>query len=288
MNHRYQRIEHLAGSYPVSVLCKTMGISRSGYYAWLKREPSSRQQEDTQLIELLRQEHQRSRQTYGRPRLCEALRQRGQRHSSKRIARLMKANGLVGRPRRRFHPQTTDSRHNGPIAPNRLADTPTPGCVDEIWVTDLTYVATQEGWLYVSAIMDLYSRRIVGWSFGASLAAELPMRALQMALRHRQPTGGTIHHSDRGSQYASAPYRQLLLANGLQPSMSRAANCYDNATMESFWSTLKQELIYRCRFVSRAQAQAAIFDYIETFYNPKRLHSALGYKSPVDFEHQNN
>jgi putative transposase len=288
MNQRYQLIKQLAGEHSVQALCRTLRVSRAGYYVWLRGRSSHRAQKDAQLSALLQQEHQQSRSTYGRPRLQARLRSLGHRHGGKRIARLMKAARLCGRPRRRFVPCTTQSNHSGPIAPNLLAQRNAPTMADEVWITDLTYVQTAEGWLYVSAILDRFSRRVVGWAFGPSLDATLPLAALRMAVRHRKPRSGLVHHSDRGCQYASSQYREQLHLHGLHPSMSRAANCYDNATMESFWSTLKQELVYRHKFLTRAQASAAIFDYIQTFYNPIRLHSALGYKSPVDFEHQNN
>ncbi len=199
------------------------------------------------------------------------LRSLGHRHGGKRIARLMKAANLYGRQRRRFRPRTTQSNHRGPIAPNLLGPGNAPTRRDAVWLTDLTYVETAEGWLYVSAILDRFSRRVVGWAFGATLDTALPLAALNMALEHRRPGHGLVHHSDRGCQYASSQYREQLLRRGCHPSMSRAANCYDNAAMESFWSTLKQELVYRQRFLTRAQASAAIFDYIQTFYNPVRL-----------------
>ncbi len=281
-------IKQLVGEHSVGALCQTLEVSRAGYYAWRQGRPSHRAQADAEITVLLRQEHQQSRMTYGRPRLQARLRSLGHRHSAKRIARLMKAARLCGRPRRRFVPRTTHSNHAGPIAPNLLAQRHAPTRADEVWITDLTYVQTAEGWLYVSAILDRFSRRVVGWAFGPSLDTALPLAALRMALRHRRPHQGLVHHSDRGCQYASSQYREQLNHYGLNPSMSRAANCYDNAAMESFWSTLKQELVYRHRFLTRAHAAAAIFDYIETFYNPVRLHSALRYKSPVDFEHQNN
>lgn len=288
MKERYQCIKQLAGEHQVQILCQTLLVSRTGYYAWRRGRSSRREQEDALITVLLREEHLQSRRTYGRPRLRLRLRSRGHRHSGKRIARLMKAANLYGRLRRRFRPRTTESHHGGPIAPNLLTQQNAPTGTDAVWITDLTCVETAEGWLYVSAILDRFSRRVVGWAFGATLDTALPLAALNMALRHRRPRHGLIHHSDRGCQYASSQYREQLHRHGLHPSMSRAANCYDNATMESFWSTLKQELVYRQKFLTRSQASAAIFDYIQTFYNPLRLHSALGYQSPVDFELQNN
>ncbi len=288
MKARFERIKQMEAEHTVMLLCEAFDASRSGYYAWRQRAPSRRAREDAQLKELICQEHVKSRKTYGRPRLQAALLQGGRRHSSKRIGRLMKAADVRACQRRRFRPCTTDSNHGGPIAPNHLAQRPAPQKQDETWVTDLTCVQTGEGWLYVSAILDLFSRAAVGWAFGESMETTLPLAALRMALAHRQPKKGLLHHSDRGSQYASAEYRAELARQGIEASMSRPANCYDNAAMESFWSTLKKELVYREKFATRAQAQAAIFDYIEKFYNRVRLHSALGYKSPVDFETANN
>lgn len=192
-------------------------------------------------------------------------------------------NGLQGRQARRYRVHTTDSRHNDPIAPNLLAKT-TPTQTDQVWVTDITYVETAEGWLYLAGVLDLYSRRLIGWAMGSSLETALPLAALQMALRQRRPASGVLHHSDRGSQYASSDYRRVLVKHGCIASMSRRGNCYDNATMESFWSTLKHELVYRRRFATRDEATTAIFDYIESFYNRTRLHSSLGFKSPLAYE----
>jgi len=288
VKNRYQRVEQLKGEYGIKPLCQALGVSRSGYYAWLRDPFGPRKRRDAQLIVLLQQEHLQSRKTYGRPRLMVRLRRQGFRHGCNRIARLMREADIRARQRRRFRPHTTQSNHGGPVAPNLRLQAPIPSSANETWLTDLTYVETAEGWLYVSAIVDLYSRRVVGWAFGDTLDTNLPLAALKMALLHRQPAKGLVHHSDRGCQYASSSYRRELLRHGLKPSMSRAGNCYDNAAMESFWSTLKQEWIYRQTFLSRAQAAASIFDYIETFYNPVRLHSALNYQSPVDFEQQNN
>ena len=201
-----------------------------------------------------------------------------------RIARLMRSAGLQGRQKRRYRVRTTDSRHDQPIAPNRLAEAPEPTQPNQIWVTDMTYIETGEGWLYLAGVLDLYSRRLVGWSMGSSMETSLPLAALTMAVRQRRPVGQVLHHSDRGCQYASTSYRQSLAHYNCIASMSRKGNCYDNAAMESFWSTLKHELVYRRKFITRAEATTAIFDYIEGFYNRTRLHSALGFKSPLDYE----
>ena len=288
MKERYQRVRQLSAEHSVQLLCGVLGVSRSGYYAWSRRAPCRRRLEDAQLLQVLVQLHAASRRTYGRPRLRQALRRQGHQCSAKRVGRLMKDAGLYGRRRRAFRPRTTQRDTASPIAANRLAARAAVAAPDQVWVTDLTYIATQEGWLYLSVLLDLYSRRVVGWAFAEHLESSLPLAALGMALAHRRPGRGLLHHSDRGCQYASAEYRAVLSAHGLEASMSAAGHCYDNAAMESFWSTLKVELIYRQEWRTRAQVRLAIFDYIETFYNRQRLHSALGYKSPVDFETKNN
>lgn len=278
----------LANHYPVRELCAAFGVSRSGYHAWRIRPPSARAQADAELTTRLCQAHDASRRTYGSPRLVIVLRRQGQPISRRRVQRLLRAAGRRGLQRRRWVPQTTDSRHDHPIAPNRLAELPGLQHRDQAWVSDITYVPTDEGWLYVAAVMDRWSRRIVGLAMADHLRTELVSAALNQARTHRQPARGCLHHSDRGCQYASTPYRRLLAAHGLEASMSRAGNCYDNAAMESFWSTLKNELTHRQTFATRAEARTAIFDYVEVFYNRQRLHSALAYQSPVDFENQTN
>ena len=215
-------------------------------------------------------------------------RKHGVRHGRNRIARLMRQEGLCGRQPGRYRVQTTESNHDQPIALNLMAQAPAANAPNQIWVGDITHIETQEGWLYLAAILDRYSRKIVGWSMSERIDTDLVLKAFDMALLHRRPTSKVLFHSDRGVQYASADYRRALDQAGLVPSMSRQGNCYDNATMESFWSTLKLELVYRCNFASRSQARTQIFDYIETFYNRQRTHSALNYQSPIDFENQNN
>lgn len=274
----------MSGEHSTTGLCAVLGVSRSGYYAWRDRPPSARAVADATLRVQIQAAHAASRGTYGSPRIKRALDRSGPPVGHNRVARLMRAADLQGRTHRRHRVQTTDSRHSEPIAPNRLAETAAPTQPDQVWVTDLTYVATDEGWLYVAGVMDLFSRRLVGWAMGSSLATALPLAALLMAVRQRQPAPGLLHHSDRGVQYASGEYRACLHANRCVPSMSRKANCYDNATMEAFWSTLKNELIHRRHFITRADATSAIFDYIETFYNRFRMHSSLGYQSPLDYE----
>lgn len=274
----------------IGALCQVFEVSASGYYDWRKRQkhPGGRAQQDQQLKQQIGQIHQKSRQTYGAPRITEALQQSGQRHGRNRIARLMREQGLCGRPRRRFRVRTTDSNHDQPIAPNRLAEAPAPKAPNQLWAADITYVASAQGWVYVAAILDLYSRRIVGWAVSSQINTALVLAALERARCHRQPPAGLIFHSDRGVQYASREYRSALAASAMVASMSRKATCYDNAAMESFWSTLKLELIYRTRFEDETQVRRALFDYIEIFYNRQRLHSALGYRSPAQFECSQN
>ena len=274
----------------ILALCENLEVSPSGYYDWLKRRqaPGPRASENQALAEEIKEIHTRSRQTYGSPRIVEMLRQKGRRHGRNRIARLMQQEGLCGRQRRRYRVQTTDSNHDQPIAPNRLAEAATATAPNQIWVADITYIETGEGWLYLAAVLDLYSRRIVGWAMSDRIDTVLVLNAFAMSLVHRDPPARVLFHSDRGVQYASSEYRQALARAGFLPSMSRRGNCYDNAAMESFWSTLKLELVYRRPFPTRLSARAAIFDYIETFYNRQRIHSALNYTSPVDFELQNN
>jgi transposase InsO family protein len=278
----------LQGQYRLRDLCAAFAVSRSGYHRWRTARPCARARKDAQLAAQLRALHQASRGTYGRPRLTIALRRRGQRHSAKRVARLMRQLGLRGVQRGRFRPQTTDSRHENPIAPNRLAEQAPPTAPNQIWVTDITYIPTAAGWLYVAGVLDRYSRRLVGLAMSARLDTALPEAALRQALLRRGRPKGVLHHSDRGIQYTSAQYRQLLRQQGCETSMSRRANCYDNAHMESFWGTLKAELLAGRTFATREHARLALFEYVEVFYNRSRLHSALGYLSPVDFENKLN
>jgi transposase InsO family protein len=259
----------MKNDHPILTLCLHLEVSPSGYYAWQKRRigPGPRTVEDQTLAQEIEQIHAQSRETYGSPRIEKELRKKGRCHGRNRIARLMKQKSLCGRQKKRYRVQTTDSNHDQPIAPNHLADAPKATAPNQLWVADITYIETQEGWLYLAAIMDLYSRKIVGWAMSERIDTVLVLKALAMALLHRHPPAHLLFHSDRGVQYASADYRQALSQLGLIPSMSRRGNCYDNAAMESFWSTLKLELVYRRRFDTRAQARSQIFDYIEAFYN---------------------
>jgi putative transposase len=270
-------------SFPIDFMAHHFGVSRSGYYAWVHRRPSKRAQEDILLTEKIRRIHQESRQTYGSPRIRAALCREGAQHSRKRVIRLMRLEGMKGRIPKAFR-RTTDSKHAFPVADNVLARDFVVDAPNVAWVTDITYISTNEGWLYLAAILDLYSRRVVGWEVRGDMETELCLSALDTAIEARRPPAGLIHHSDRGSQYASTLYRQRLDAHGIVCSMSRKADCWDNAVAESFWSTLKMELVYRTSFPTKAAARLAIFEFIEVFYNRRRLHSHLGYRSPVAFE----
>ena len=272
--------------YSILSLCENLQVSASGYYDWQRRRvvPGPRAQETQRLVQEVQAIHTQSRRTYGSPRIVAVLRSQGRRHGRARIARLMKAKGLCGRQKGRYRVRTTDSNHDHPIAPNRLAQAPRATAPNQIWVADITYIHTQQGWLYLAAVLDLYSRRIVGWAMGERIDAALVLRALGMAVLHRHPPANLLFHSDQGIQYAAGPFRSALAQAGLIASMSRRGNCYDNAAMESFWSTLKLELVYRHVFASHREARIEIFDYIEGFYNRQRIHSALNYLSPTAFE----
>jgi transposase InsO family protein len=275
--------------HPVLELCQLLAVSSSGFYDWQQRRehPGPRALANQKLTGQIAAIFADSRQTYGSPRVQQALNQQGSRHGRNRIARLMRTAGLYGRQQGRYRVQTTDSNHDQPIAPNHLAQAPQATAPNQIWVTDITYIQTGEHWLYLAAVLDLYSRKIVGWAMSHRIDTALVLQALAMARRHRQPPAKLLCHSDRGVQYAAADYRHAQTQAGFIASMSRRGNCYDNATMESFWSTLKWELVYRRKFTTHQAARTAIFDYIECFYNPKRLHSALNFLSPVDFEAKN-
>ena len=276
----------------VAGLCAALDVKRSGYYAWAKAGAGARQREDADLLPEIRAVHERHHGRYGAPRIWRDLAAQGHRHGRKRIARLMRAAGLQGLCARRFVPRTTQSDHAQPIAPNLLAGRAAPTGPNQTWVTDLTYVRTREGWLYVAVILDLWSRRVAGWATAPTLHAALAIGALRMAVGNRRPGRGLLHHSDRGSQYASGEYRALLAMYGMEPSMSRKGNPYDNAAMESFNATYKRECVglaeERGGYTTRAEAEGEFFVYVETYYNRVRRHSALGYQTPVDFENQLN
>lgn len=269
--------------FPISRMCQVLRVSASGYYAWLRRRPSQRAEANAALVEQIRDIHQASRRTYGSPRVHAALRRRGLACGRQRVARLMRCEGLVGRSPRRRYPHTTQSSPGNPVAPNVLAQDFTAERPDQKWVADITYVDTAEGWLYLAPVLDLFSRKVVGWSMDNHLYSSLVEDALHMAVTRRRPAPGLLHHSDRGTQYTSAAYQQMLTNLQCRVSMSRTGNCYDNAVMESFFSTLKSECLTG-QFQTRAQARTTIFEFIEVWYNQHRLHSSLGYLSPEEFE----
>jgi putative transposase len=281
----FELIQAEKASFPVRMMCEMLEVSHSGYYAWLRRTPSKRSGEETRLKVSIQEAHQRGRGTYGSPRVTQELKSQGLRAGRHRVARLMREQGLRGLPRRRaFRVTTTRTDPSLAVAPNTLDRGFSTTHLDQVWVSDLTYLDTQEGWLYLAAILDLGSRRIVGWSLEDNLGTQLPLRALRMALGHRE--AAKLHHSDRGCQYASIAYRSELARHGIECSMSRRGNCWDNAPMESFFSTLKRELAHRSAWQTRAQARQDVFDYIEVFYNRQRRHSALNYQTPSGFEEQ--
>jgi putative transposase len=282
---RFAFIAAEKASFPVRVVCRVLNVSRAGFYAWQARAPSGHAQADARLGVEIVAIHAESRQRYGSPRVHAELRDRGHRTSRKRVARLMRHHQLASRRRRRFR-ATTDSRHSFPVAPNVLARQFAQGAPDRAWVTDITYMPTAEGWLYLAVILDLCSRVVVGWAMSERITRELTLDALDMALVQRRPGHGLLHHSDRGSQYASGDYQQALAAAGIVCSMSRRGNCWDNAVAESFFATVKVELAHDARWKTRAAARTALFEYIEVFYNGQRRHSSLGYLSPRAFERQ--
>jgi transposase InsO family protein len=284
---KYAAIKAHRAQFPVALMCRALGVSRAGFYASGKRAVSARAKRDEELRACIRTVHDQSRRTYGSPRIHAELQARGQRCGRKRVARLMRAEGMRVKVGGRLRPQTTDSRHPHPVAENVLARrfaVTEIEAMNRVWAGDITYVPTREGWLYLAVILDLASRRVVGWSMQTTLEARLATGALLMALAARGPGGGLVHHSDRGVQYAACSYQALLARHQIVSSMSRKANCYDNAVVESFFATLEWELIERSDWQTRAEARLAIFDYIECWYNPKRRHSSLGYLSPVKYE----
>jgi transposase InsO family protein len=280
---RFSFIAAEKAAFPVRLLCRTLQVSRAGFYAWQARPPAPRARADARLGHEIGAIHAESRQRYGSPRIHAELAARGYRTSRKGVARLMRSRGLAARRRRRFR-VTTESRHSLPIAPNVLARQFERAAPDQAWVTDLTYIATGEGWLYLAVILDLCSRFAVGWAISERLTDALTLNALGMALARRRPPQGLLHHSDRGSQYASGDYQKVLAQHGIVCSMSRRGDCWDNAVAESFFATLKVELVHDAAWATRATARTELFDYLERFYNGQRRHSALGYLSPRAFE----
>ena len=279
-------IKALATDYDVAEMCELYDVSTSGYYAWVGRTPSKRDQVDEDLAKRIQEAYKASRKTYGSPRVLKDLRKKGIRCSRKRVARIMRQNGLQGVQKARYRPRTTDSRHDLPISPNRLAELPEVSHVNQVWVTDITYIPTLEGWLYLTAFLDLKSRKIKGWTIRDHMRTDLIESAFLRAVFREKPRAGLIVHSDRGCQYASREFRALLKRHQALGSMSAKGNCYDNAAMESFWATLKTDLRINKPYQTKEEARRAIFDYIEVFYNRRRIHSALGDLSPLDYEQQ--
>ena len=281
---RFRFIEDRRADYPVRIMCDVLEVSPAGYYAWRSRPESQRSSDNRDLLEDIQRVHRDNHGRYGSPRVHEELKAQGRGASRGRIERLMRHHGIraiMARPRRAG---TTDSRHDLPIAPNLLDRNFVADAPNRIWLADITYVETDQGWLYLAAILDLYSRRIVGWAMADHLRADLPLAALRMAISAQRPGAGLIHHSDRGVQYASSEYRNALQSAGFSASMSRKGDCYDNAPMESFFHTLKTELVHHTQYATRADATRDIFAYIEGFYNRTRRHSAIGYISPIEME----
>lgn len=285
---KFAWIDQRTKRYPVKQMCELLEVSRSGYYAWRDRPLSVRAERRERLVSRIRVAHQQSRQTYGSPRVHAQLIEEEVEVCVNTVAKLMREEGLSVEKKRRFVPQTTDSRHEHPIAGNHLdrdfeADAP-----NRKWTCDLTYLWTEEGWLFLAVVIDLYSRKVVGWSMAEHLRSELAEDALSMALARRKPAGKLLHHSDRGVQYACRSYRELLAEHGIQASMSRRGNCYDNAVTESFFASLKKECVYRETYKTRNEARLSVFEWMEAFYNRQRRHSSLGYLSPEAFEAQAN
>lgn len=284
---KYAVIHRHRHSASLSTLCRVLGVSRSGYYSWHTRPESQRQRNDRVLLGQIRAVHEQARQQYGLVKTWKALNQAGMICGRDRVARLRRAHGIYARRRQRFV-VTTRSKHRYWIAPNRLNRDFTVNQPNHTWVGDVTFIATRTGWLYLSVLLDLYSRKVVGWSMSNTNNGQLVQDCLDMAIEHRQPEPGLIHHSDRGSTYAMQSYRDTMKQHGIVSSMSRTRDCWDNAVAESFFANLKNELIYWCNFKNQNEARCAIFDYIEIFYNRQRLHQTLNYQSPEQFEKMKN
>ena len=285
---KYAFIYDQLGDYPVGVCCRVLEVSRSGYYDWLRRPQSPRDARRQELAARIQAVHADTRGRYGSPRIYQELRADGVAVCQNTVARVMRDQGLRAKAKRTFVPRTTDSAHHQPVAPNVLDRQFAAASPNRKWAGDITYIPTDEGWLYLAGVIDLHSRRLVGWSMADHLQTELAADALGMALARRSPGAGLLHHSDRGVQYASDQYQALLAKHGITVSMSGKGDCWDNAVMESFWATLKTELVHHEHYATREQARRSIFEYIEVFYNRRRRHSSLGYVSPETFEASRN
>ena len=280
---RYQAVREHADRYKVSLMCAALSVSESGYYDWRKRPESARARDNRKLLVQIRASHSRSRCHYGSPRVTEDLREAGERCNEKRVARLMRAHGIRAKRAKKWR-ATTQSSHKLPVAPNVLNRQFLPQAPNQVWAGDISYLWTDEGWLYLAVVLDLYSRAVIGWSMGTQLTASITIEALQMAIRRRKPDAGLLHHSDRGVQYAAKEYQHLLSQHDIVCSMSRKGNCWDNACVESFFSTLKVECVYQRRYRTRDEARRELFEWMELYYNRQRRHSTLGYRSPAQFE----
>jgi len=279
----FELIRSEAARFPVRTLCRLLGVSPSGYYAWATRQHSARRRDSVRLVAKVRAVHAQTRGVYGSRRMTRELRADGEPTSRNRVARLMRQHGLRAAGARRFR-ATTDSNHDRPVAPNLLGRNFTASEPNRVWVGDITYLWTAEGWCYLAVLLDLHSRRVVGWAMASHMRRELALKALSRALSARSPAAGLIHHTDRGSQYASVEYQALLRQHEVACSMSRAGDCYDNAVAESFFASLKKECLHMQPFATRTEAYDAVARYIDGFYNPVRRHSALGYVSPMSYE----
>lgn len=282
---RYRVIHEHDRRYPIRVMCRALAVSAAGYYAWRSRPESARSIQTRILRSAIRVIHQESRETYGSPRIWDALVKQGHHVGEHRVARLMRQDGIRAKTVTKWR-ATTSSSHGLPVAANTLDRQFRASQPNRVWAGDITYVWTREGWLYLAVLLDLYSRAVIGWAMGPRLTGALTEQALRMALTTRQPTAGLLHHSDRGSQYAARSYQQLLTTHGITASMSRKGNCWDNACVESFFGTLKRERVYPRQYATRSDATQDIFEYIEGFYNRTRRHSMLGYRSPAEYEAQ--
>ena len=283
---KYELVDAEKANYPIQVLCQVLDVSRSGFYASKKRPPCAREKSDERLAVEIAATHAKSQRRYGSPRVHRALRKKGIRVGKKRVARVMQQKGIIGRQKRRFR-RTTDSNHTNPIAPNVVARDFEPAAPNLVWAGDVTYIATGEGWAYLAVLLDLCSRRVVGWAMSPTNDTELALKALGRAVRGRHfVPAGLVHHTDRGSPYASDDYRRALSSYAMVASMSRTGDCWDNAVAESFFATLRAELVDDERYATRQDAETSIGDYIDGFYNVERLHSHLDYVSPIEFELQ--
>lgn len=280
---KYRAIKDNAGRFAVNLMCSALGVWASGYYAWLRRPESATAQRNRQLTEQIRAAHRRSRRCYGSPRITQDLREEGHCVSENRVTRLMRAARIRAKSARKWR-ATTKSSHRLPVAQNTLNRAFSVTQPNRVWAGDISYVWTAEGWLYLAVVLDLYSRAVIGWAMSERLTTDLATDALAMALWRRKPTGPLLHHSDRGIQYAAGNYQKRLAERGIDCSMSRKANCWDNAVVESFFHTLKVELVHHQRYLTRDEARQDIFEWIEVFYSRQRRHSTLGYRSPAEFE----